>query len=78
MIIIETVRCVSMVITAQRPLTLPTVRDIGRRQPEVSEPPLELEGAMWRYDPSDDPTDAKAAGLDLNKVIELSKLDNDA
>lgn len=26
-------------------------------QPEVAEPPLEVEGAMWRYDPKDDPTD---------------------
>ena len=26
-------------------------------QPEVAEPPLELEGAAWRYDPKDDPTD---------------------
>ena len=96
------------------------------------EPPLDLEGAMYRYDPKDDPTDdcfraggdlwrilaeykkqilientvhdmacvtdnikyrhaahcyladqeygerfAKAAGLSLDKVIELSKLDND-
>jgi catalase len=101
-------------------------------QPEVMEPPLDLEGAMYRYDPKDDPTDdcfraggnlwrilteekkqvlientahdlacvtenikyrhaahcyladheygerfAKAAGLSLDKVIELSKLDND-
>jgi catalase len=26
-------------------------------QPEVAEPPLALEGAMWRYDPKEDPTD---------------------
>ena len=26
-------------------------------QPEVAEPPLAIEGAMWRYDPKDDPTD---------------------
>lgn len=26
-------------------------------QPEVMEPPLNLEGAMYRYDPTDDPTD---------------------
>jgi catalase len=25
--------------------------------PEVAEPPLKLEGAAWRYDPKDDPTD---------------------
>ena len=101
-------------------------------QPEVAEPPLELDGAMWRYDPKDDPTDdnfraagklwrlmtedkkqilidntagdiapvtenikyrhavhcyladheygerfVKAAGLNMDKVIELSKLNND-
>lgn len=26
-------------------------------QPEVAEPPLPIEGALWRYDPKDDPTD---------------------
>ena len=26
-------------------------------QPEVAEPPLDLSGSMWRYDPKDDPTD---------------------
>jgi catalase len=101
-------------------------------QPQFAEPPLDLEGAMWRYDPKDDPTDdcfraggdlwrvmtedkkellihntaadlaavtqniqyrhavhcyladkaygerlTKALKLDLQKVIELSKLDND-
>ena len=60
------------------PAYTPNSQGYWTAQPEVAEPPLELEGAMWRYDPSDDPTDAKAAGLDLNKVIELSKLDNDA
>lgn len=101
-------------------------------QPEVAEPPMDINGAMWRYDPKDDPSDdcfraggdlwrvltedkkeilirntagdiapctdnikyrhgahcyladpeygerfAKAADLDINKVIELSKLSND-
>ncbi len=101
-------------------------------QPEVAEPPLEASGAVWRYDPKDDPTDdnfraggnlwrimgekekqalisntagdiapctenikyrhaahcyladveygerfARAAELDLEKVIQLSKLTND-
>jgi len=100
-------------------------------QPEVAEPPLPLEGAMWRYDPKEDPTDdcfraggnlwrllaedkkqilientaadiapctenikyrhavhcyladpeygrrfSEAAALDFEKVLELSKLDN--
>ena len=33
-------------------------------QPEFGEPPLELDGALWRYNPSDDPTDDnfRAAG----------------
>ena len=26
-------------------------------QPEVAEPPLKIKGAMWRFDPKDDPTD---------------------
>jgi catalase len=26
-------------------------------QPEAMEPPLDLDGAMWRFDPADDPTD---------------------
>ncbi len=101
-------------------------------QPDVTEPPLDLEGAMYRFDPKDDPTDdnfraggnlyrlmtedkrkllientatdiasvtdnvkyrhsvhcyladkeygermTEALGLDLDRVIELSKLDND-
>ncbi len=101
-------------------------------QPDVTEPPLDLEGAMFRFDPKDDPTDdnfraggnlyrlmtedkrkllikntaediasvtdnvkyrhavhcyladkeygeriTEALGLDLDRVIELSKLDND-
>ena len=101
-------------------------------QPEFDEPPLELDGALWRYNPAEDPTDdnfraagklwrlmtedkkkilientaadiapvtenvkyrhavhcyladkeygerfAKAAGLDMKKVIEFSALSND-
>ena len=39
-------------------------------QPEVSEPPLDLEGAMWHYDPKDDPTDdCFRAGGDLWRVM---------
>ena len=115
------------------PAYTPNSQGYWTAQPEVAEPPLNLDGAMWRYDPSDDPTDdnfkaagklwrlltedkkqilientaadialvtenikyrhaahcypadheygerfTKAAGLDINKVIELSKLDNDA
>ncbi|MDR1800792.1 MAG: catalase [Lachnospiraceae bacterium] len=109
----------------------PNSGDVWSAQPEVKEPPLDLEGAMYRFDPKDDPTDdnfraggdlyrimtedkkallientardiapvtenvkyrhavhcyladtdygeriTKALGLDLEKVIELSKLDN--
>ena len=39
-------------------------------QPEVAEPPMDLDGAMWRYDPKDDPTDdCFRAGGDLYRVI---------
>lgn len=39
-------------------------------QPEVSEPPLELDGAMWRYDPKDDPTDDNfRAGGELYRLM---------
>ncbi|MEG0124477.1 MAG: catalase, partial [Clostridia bacterium] len=39
-------------------------------QPEVMEPPLDLEGAMYRYDPKDDPTDdCFRAGGDLWRVL---------
>jgi catalase len=43
-------------------------------QPEVAEPPLELEGAMWRYDPKDDPTDdCFRAGGNLWRVLTEDK-----
>lgn len=110
----------------------PNSQGLWAAQSEVMEPPLDIEGAMWRYDPKDDPSDdcfraggdlwrvltedkkeiliqntagdiasvtknikyrhavhcykadkeygerfAKAAGLDMKKVLELAKLDND-
>ncbi|MEG1790815.1 MAG: catalase-related domain-containing protein, partial [Clostridia bacterium] len=113
------------------PAYTPNSLGVWSAQPDVMEPPLELSGAMYRYDPKDDPTDdcfkaggdlwrvltedkkqililntagdiapctenikyrhavhcyladveygkrfTKAAGLDLNKVLKLSKLDN--
>ena len=113
------------------PAYSPNSQGYWSAQPEVMEPPLDIVGAMWRYDPKDDPTDdcfkaggnlwrvlteekkailisntandiasvcdnikyrhaahcyladceygtrfAKAAGLDLDKVIKLSKLSN--
>ncbi|MEG1548212.1 MAG: catalase [Clostridia bacterium] len=43
-------------------------------QPDVLEPPLELEGAMYRYDPTDDPTDdCFRAGGDLWRIMTEDK-----
>jgi catalase len=43
-------------------------------QPEHTEPPLALEGSMWRYDPKDDPTDdCFRAGGDLWRVMTEDK-----
>ena len=43
-------------------------------QPEVMEPPLDLEGAMYRYDPKDDPTDdCFLAGGNLWRVMTEDK-----
>jgi catalase len=43
-------------------------------QPDAAEPPMELEGAMWRYDPKDDPTDdCFRAGGDLWRVMTEDK-----
>ena len=43
-------------------------------QPEVMEPPLDLEGAMYRYDPKDDPTDdCFRAGGNLWRVLTEDK-----
>jgi catalase len=39
-------------------------------QPDAAEPPLDLEGAMWRYDPKDDPTDdCFHSGGDLYRIM---------
>lgn len=43
-------------------------------QPEVMEPPLDLDGAMYNYDPKDDPTDdCFRAGGDLFRVMTEDK-----
>ena len=43
-------------------------------QPDVAEPPLDLEGAMYRYDPKDDPTDDNfRAGGDLYRLMTEDK-----
>jgi catalase len=39
-------------------------------QPEFSEPPLDIEGAMWKYDFKEDPTDdCFRAGGDLYRLM---------
>lgn len=43
-------------------------------QPEVMEPPLDLSGSMYAYDPKDDPTDdCFRAGGDLWRVMTEEK-----
>ena len=45
-------------------------------QPEVMEPPLELDGAMWNYDPNDDPTDDNfRAGGNLYRIMTQAQRD---
>lgn len=52
----------------------PNSYGVWKAQPEVSEPPLDLEGAMYRYDPKDDPTDDNfRAGGDLWRIMTEDK-----
>lgn len=52
----------------------PNSAGIWSSQPEVMEPPLDLEGAMYAYDPTDDPTDdCFRAGGDLWRIMEEEK-----
>lgn len=52
----------------------PNSLGVWTAQPEVMEPPLDLEGAMWNYDPKDDPTnDDFRAGGDLWRVMTEDK-----
>ncbi|MCI2067971.1 MAG: catalase [Bacilli bacterium] len=39
------------------PAYTPNSAGVWAAQPDVMEPPLDLQGAMYRYDPKDDPTD---------------------
>lgn len=56
------------------PAYTPNSMGIWTAQPEVMEPPLDLEGAMYRYDPKDDPTDDNfRAGGDLWRVLTEDK-----
>ena len=52
----------------------PNSEGMWAAQPEVMEPPLDLEGAMYNYDPKDDPTDDNfRAGGDLYRVMTEDK-----
>lgn len=56
------------------PAYTPNSEGYWTAQPEVAEPPLEISGAMWRYDPKDDPTDdCFRAGGDLWRVMTEDK-----
>ena len=56
------------------PAYTPNSYGVWTAQPEVSEPPLDLEGAMYRYDPKDDPTDdCFRAGGNLWRVMTEDK-----
>ena len=56
------------------PASSPNSLGVWTAQPEVMEPPLDLEGAMWNYDPKDDPTnDDFRAGGDLWRVMTEDK-----
>ncbi|GHU75967.1 catalase [Clostridia bacterium] len=52
----------------------PNSAGVWSAQPEVAEPPLELEGAMWRFDPKDDPSDDNfRAGGNLWRILAEDK-----
>ncbi len=52
------------------PAYSPNSAGVWAAQPEVMEPPLDIGGAMWNYDPKDDPTDdCFRAGGDLWRVM---------
>jgi len=56
------------------PAYSPNSAGVWTAQPDVMEPPLELDGAMWQYDPKDDPTnDDFRAGGDLWRVLTEDK-----
>ena len=52
----------------------PNSEGVWAAQPEVMEPPLDLEGAMYRYDPNDDPSDDNfRAGGNLYRLMTEDK-----
>ena len=56
------------------PAYSPNSAGVWSAQQDVMEPPLDIDGAMWRYDPEDDPTnDDFRAGGDLWRVMAEDK-----
>ena len=56
------------------PAYTPNSDEIWAAQPEVMEPPLELDGAMYHYDPKQDPTDDNfRAGGNLYRLLAEDK-----
>jgi catalase len=56
------------------PAYTPNSYGLWSAQPGIMEPPLDLEGAMYRYDPKDDPTDdCFRAGGDLWRILAEDK-----
>ena len=56
------------------PAYTPNSMGVWTAQPEIMEPPLNIEGAMYRFDPKDDPTDDNfRAGGDLYRVLTDNK-----
>lgn len=56
------------------PAYTPNSAGVWSPQPEVSEPPLDIEGAMYRFDPKEDPTDDNfRAGGDLYRLMTEDK-----
>ncbi|MDR0840089.1 MAG: catalase [Christensenellaceae bacterium] len=56
------------------PAYTPNSEGYWSAQPEVAEPPLPIEGAVWRFDPKDDPSDDNfRAGGNLWRVLAEDK-----
>lgn len=56
------------------PAYSPNSAGVWAAQPEVMEPPLDLSGSMYAYDPADDPTDdCFRAGGDLWRIMTEDK-----
>ncbi|MDR0838491.1 MAG: catalase [Oscillospiraceae bacterium] len=56
------------------PAYTPNSAGVWAAQPEVAEPPLDLEGAVYRFDPKEDPTDDNfRAGGELYRLLKEDK-----